>query len=116
MVPGPSLAVFSVTTYGQQSVGDQFKVDDITYQITATSPTEVEVVGYTGRAKEVTISGNVELIGLFAFEDKIKTFLNWWESNGFPFELVPDQANLKLENAGKLPSWRRICKCIIKND
>ncbi len=47
---------------------------------------------------------------------KIKTFLEWWENNGFPPNLVPDQGNLKLENSGKLPSWRRICKCIIKND
>ena len=50
------------------------------------------------------------------YEEKIETFLRWWENKGFPLELVPDQANLKLENAGKLPSWRRICKCIIKND
>ena len=47
---------------------------------------------------------------------KIKTFLKWWEDHGFPLELIPDQGNLKLENSGKLPSWRRICKCIIKND
>ena len=50
------------------------------------------------------------------YEEKIETFLQGWENNGFPLELVPDQANLKLENAGKIPSWRRICKCIIKND
>lgn len=50
------------------------------------------------------------------YAEKIKTFLKWWENNGFSLELVPDQGNLKLENTGKLPSWRRICKCIIKND
>ncbi len=50
------------------------------------------------------------------YAGKIKTFLSWWENNGFSLELVPDQGNLKLENSGKLPSWRRICKCIIKND
>ena len=63
------LAVFSVTTYGQQSVGDRFNVDGITYKIAA--PTEVKLVGYTSTAKKVTISGNVELIGLFAFEDNL---------------------------------------------
>ncbi|UOY07254.1 DUF3440 domain-containing protein [Muricauda sp. SCSIO 64092] len=50
------------------------------------------------------------------YTSKIETFLKWWENNGFPSDLIPDQGNLKLENAGKLPSWRRICKCIIKND
>ena len=47
---------------------------------------------------------------------KINTFLSRWEDNGFPLELVPDEGNLKLENRGRVPSWRRICKCIIKND
>lgn len=47
---------------------------------------------------------------------KIKTFLKWWENKGFTLDLIPDEGNLKLENSGKIPSWRRICKCIIKND
>ena len=47
------LAMFSATTYSQQSLRDQFNVDGITYKIA--SPTEVEVVGYTGTAKEVTV-------------------------------------------------------------
>ncbi len=50
------------------------------------------------------------------YTNKIKTFLKWWQNNGFALELVPDEGNLKLENRGKIPSWRRICKCIIKND
>ncbi len=50
------------------------------------------------------------------YEKKIKTFINWWKNHGFPPELIPDEGNLKLENAGKQPSWRRIAKCLIKND
>jgi len=50
------------------------------------------------------------------YTEKINTFLKWWDTNGFTFDLIPDQGNLKLENTGKMPSWRRICKCIIKND
>ena len=52
------LAVFTVTAYGQQSVGDQFPVDDIEYEIT--SPTEVKIVRYTGSATEVTIPSTVK--------------------------------------------------------
>ena len=107
------LAMFSVTTYGQQSVETQFNLDDITYKIS--SPSEVEVVGYSGTAKEVTvpktsndqgtdytvtaigndafkekglfnvtISGNVELIGLVAFEDNRDLHLVTVEANDPP--------------------------------
>ncbi len=48
------MVLTSLTTYGQ-SVGDQFDVDGITYEITATSPAEVKIVGYTGSATEVEI-------------------------------------------------------------
>ena len=48
------LAVFAVTLYGQD-----FVVDGIEYGITSTSPAEVEVVGYTGSATEVTIPPGV---------------------------------------------------------
>ncbi len=50
------------------------------------------------------------------YEKKIRTFVSWWNNHGFPFDLIPDESNLKLENAGKVPSWRRIAKCIVKND
>ena len=76
------LAMFSVTTYGQQSVGPQFNADRITYKIP--SPIEVEVVGYSGTAKEVTILVNVELIGLFAFEDNRDLHLVTVEANDPP--------------------------------
>ena len=71
------LAMFSATTYGQQSLRDQFNVDGITYKIA--SPTEVEVVGYTGTAKEVTVPQTsndqgtdytVTAIGNDAFKEK----------------------------------------------
>ena len=47
------LAMFSATTYSQQSLRDQFNLDGITYKIA--SPTEVEVAGYTATTKEVTV-------------------------------------------------------------
>ncbi len=59
---------------------------------------------------------------------KINTFLKWWdkklggtnikyENNGlFETILIPDIADKKLEAQKKIPSWRRICKVILKND
>jgi predicted phosphoadenosine phosphosulfate sulfurtransferase len=47
---------------------------------------------------------------------KIKVFFDWWAKHGYPLETVPDAADPHLEAAKKIPSWRRIVKCIMKND
>ena len=46
----PFMVLASLTAYGQN-----FTVEGIEYAINSTSPAEVEVVGYTGTATEVTI-------------------------------------------------------------
>jgi predicted phosphoadenosine phosphosulfate sulfurtransferase len=48
------------------------------------------------------------------YKDKIAVFVQWWrERRGV--EMV-DEADPKLESARKVPSWRRVCKVILKND
>lgn len=45
---------------------------------------------------------------------RIKKYLTKWESvykNG-----IPDEAPTRLEDLGKAPSYRLICKAILKND
>ena len=37
------------------------------------------------------------------------------EARGYP-DGIPDESDIKLENAGKAPSWRRICKTLLRND
>ena len=76
------LAMFSVNTYGQQSVGTQFNLDGIRYKIA--SPTEVEIVGYSVTVKEVTISRNVTSIGARAFQDNPDLHLVTVEANDPP--------------------------------
>ena len=49
------------------------------------------------------------------YEDKIAVFLNWYALRGYP-EGIPDEADMKLEAARKVPSWRRIVKVLLKND
>lgn len=49
------------------------------------------------------------------FENKIAVFLNWYLDRGYP-NGIPDEADVKLEAAKKVPSWRRIVKAILKND
>lgn len=49
------------------------------------------------------------------FSDKIAVFLHWWQQRGYP-DGIPDEADPKLEAARDTPSWRRICKALLKND
>lgn len=49
------------------------------------------------------------------YEDKILVFLRWYAERGF-LSGIPDEADPKEEASRKVPSWRRICKVILKND
>lgn len=49
------------------------------------------------------------------YKNKIAVYIKWWQSRGYP-DGIPDQSDLKIENAGKAPSWRRVCKTLLKND
>ncbi len=46
---------------------------------------------------------------------KIEKYLKKWERQGYP-EGIPDEADAKLEAMKKVPSYRMICKAILKND
>lgn len=48
------------------------------------------------------------------YEVKFKTFIKWWKKKGY--EEIPDEAPLQLENKKLAPSWRRMCKVILRND
>ena len=49
------------------------------------------------------------------FENKISIFLHWWQKEGFVDE-IPDEASSNLEASKDAPSWRRICKSLLRND
>lgn len=49
------------------------------------------------------------------YENKIAVFLHWWEERGYP-DGIPDEADIHLEAAKKVPSWKRICKALLRND
>lgn len=46
---------------------------------------------------------------------KFKVFLKWWVARGYA-EGIPDEAPLHLENQRIVPSWRRLCKVLLRND
>ncbi|WP_343672614.1 DUF3440 domain-containing protein [Chitinophaga sp.] len=49
------------------------------------------------------------------YEKKIDKFLSYWRVRGYATD-IPETADLKLEAKRKAPSWRRICKVLLKND
>ncbi len=49
------------------------------------------------------------------YENKIIVFCKWWEQRGYP-DGIPDEAPYELEQKRLAPSWRRICKSLLRND
>ncbi|WP_240457112.1 DUF3440 domain-containing protein [Vibrio neptunius] len=52
------------------------------------------------------------------YRERIFKFLCWWRKHGPKkgIRCIPDSADSKLESKKQVPSWRRICKVLIKND
>lgn len=48
-------------------------------------------------------------------KQKILDYIRKWESQGYP-DGIPDKADPRLEGLKKVPSYRMICKAIMKND
>lgn len=49
------------------------------------------------------------------FSAKIDVHRKWWMDRGYE-DGIPDEADQTLESKRKVPSWRRICKAILRND
>jgi predicted phosphoadenosine phosphosulfate sulfurtransferase len=49
------------------------------------------------------------------YENKIVVFEKWWKDRGYDSG-IPDEASADLEAARKVPSYRRVCKSLLRND
>lgn len=49
------------------------------------------------------------------FKVKIFVFEEWWKKKGYP-DGLPDEAPYELEVKKLAPSWRRVCKSLLRND
>lgn len=49
------------------------------------------------------------------YKNKISVYIKWFMKRGYE-KGIPDFADYKLENLGKVPSWRKICKALLRND
>lgn len=48
------------------------------------------------------------------YKYRFKKFISGWHDRGYVE--IPDEAPIELENKQWAPSWRRMCKCILRND
>lgn len=49
------------------------------------------------------------------YRNKILLFTKWWTERGYS-DGIPDEADYRLEAQRLAPSWRRICKTLLRND
>lgn len=49
------------------------------------------------------------------FSNKIALFVHWWKLRGYP-EGIPDEMPADQEAKRDVPSWRRICKALLRHD
>lgn len=49
------------------------------------------------------------------YRNKVWKFIQWWSERGYP-EGIPDAADYELEQKRLAPSWRRVCKSLLRND
>lgn len=49
------------------------------------------------------------------YKNKLAVYIKWWSKRGYEGG-IPDLAEVRLESAGKVPSWRKVCKTFLRND
>lgn len=49
------------------------------------------------------------------YRDKVMLFEKWWMERGYD-EGIPDEADYQMEAQRLAPSWRRVCKTLLRND
>ena len=49
------------------------------------------------------------------YQNKVVMFDRWWSERGYPGG-IPDEADHDMEQARRAPSWRRVCKSLLRND
>lgn len=71
--------------------------------------------GHTWESFAMLILGSLPSQTGEHYKNKIAVFLKWYADRGYS-NGIPDSAELTEEASKKVPSWRRICKALLRND
>ena len=72
-------------------------------------------VGHTWKSFAELLVGSMPPAMETHYRDKIMLFERWWMERGYP-DGIPDQADYQMEAQRLAPSWRRVCKTLLRND
>jgi len=71
--------------------------------------------GHTWESFAMLFLNSIPEITKEHYLNKIFTFTEWWKLRGYP-NGIPDEAPYILESKKLVPSWRRVCKSLLRND
>lgn len=71
--------------------------------------------GHTWKSFAETLVASMPPQAEAHYRDKILMFERWWMDRGYP-DGIPDEAPYALEAKRLAPSWRRVCKALLRND
>lgn len=70
--------------------------------------------GHTWESFTKLVFGTMPKVTRDHYAERFRSFIKGWKGRGY--EIIPDEAPLVLENAHWAPSWRRMCKVLLRND
>jgi predicted phosphoadenosine phosphosulfate sulfurtransferase len=71
--------------------------------------------GHTWRSFAGMLVASMPPVTESRYRDKILLFERWWAERGYP-DGIPDEADYQMEAQHLAPSWRRVCKSLLRND
>lgn len=71
--------------------------------------------GHTWKSFAMLFLNSIPEVTKEHYLNKIYTFSEWWKERGYD-NGMPDEAPYILESKKLVPSWRRVCKSLLRND
>ncbi len=71
--------------------------------------------GHTWRSFAMLLVNSMPPKTRVHYKNKVLLFEKFWADKGYP-KGIPDEAAYEMEAARRAPSWRRVCKSLLRND